>query len=68
VVVSQRLQSIASGGEVIISESVYRSVHGMFSVEPGEPVQVKGLSDPVRPYRVSALPVPGTAVADLAGS
>lgn len=53
VVVSQRLQSIAGGGEVVISETVYRTVHGLFRVEPGEPVQVKGLSEPVRPYRVA---------------
>jgi len=52
VVVSQRLQSIAGGGEVVISEAVSRSVHGRFPVQPGEPVQVKGLSALVTPYRV----------------
>lgn len=58
VVVSQRLQSIAEGGEVVISETVYRTVYGLFPVEEGEPVQVKGLSEPVRPYRVASFPVP----------
>ena len=54
VVVSQRLQSIAAGGEVIISETVFRAVSGMFPVVPGEPVQVKGLSEPMTPYRVAS--------------
>ena len=65
VVVSQRLQSIAAGGEVIISETVFRAVSGMFPVVPGEPVQVKGLSEPMTPYRVGTLPPDHGAYAGL---
>lgn len=54
VVVSARLQSIAAGGEVVVSDAVYSAVSGAFHVEEGEPVQVKGISEPVRPYRVTA--------------
>jgi class 3 adenylate cyclase len=52
VVVSARLQTIAAGGEVVISESLYEALSGAFAVEEGQPVMVKGLSIPVRPYRV----------------
>jgi class 3 adenylate cyclase len=52
VVVSARLQSIAAGGEVMISESVYLTTFGAFRTEEGEPVRVKGISQPIRPYRV----------------
>jgi class 3 adenylate cyclase len=52
VVVSARLQTIASGGEVVISESLYEAIAGAFAVVEGVPVMVKGLSIPVRPYRV----------------
>ncbi len=52
VVVSARLQTIAAGGEVVISEQVNQITAGAFYVEEGEPVKVKGLTAPVRPYRV----------------
>lgn len=56
VIVSQRLQSLALGGEVIISEAVHATLKGAFPVEASDPVSVKGLSVPVRPYRVTAPP------------
>jgi adenylate cyclase len=52
VVVSARLQTIAGGGEVVISERLYEATAGAFAVVEGEPVMVKGLSAPVRPFRV----------------
>ncbi|MCC6443600.1 MAG: hypothetical protein IT210_09130 [Armatimonadetes bacterium] len=52
VVVSQRLQSIAAASEVIISESIYEEISGLFRVEEGQLMRVKGISAPVRPYRV----------------
>lgn len=52
VVVGHRLQSIAAGGEVVISETVYAATSGDFRVEQRDPVQVKGISAPVRPYHV----------------
>lgn len=64
VVVSHRLQALAAGGEVVVSETVYRAIAGEFDAEPGEPVPVKGISEPVRPYRIlgpadgSATPLP----------
>jgi class 3 adenylate cyclase len=54
VVVSARLQSIAAGGDVVISQAVHDLTAGAFAVEAGAPVQVKGISAPVRPYRVLA--------------
>ncbi len=52
VVVAQRLQTLAAGGEVILSETVYPHVAAEIPADPGEPVAVKGLSQPVRFYRV----------------
>jgi class 3 adenylate cyclase len=64
VVVSARLQTIALGGEVVISENLYEIVAGSFSVVESAPVMVKGLSTPVRPYRViEAAPGGNLAVA-----
>ncbi|MFN3650797.1 MAG: adenylate/guanylate cyclase domain-containing protein [Armatimonadota bacterium] len=52
VVVSHRLQSLAAGGEVVVSQDVASVMGEDFHAEAGEPVQVKGLSAPVRPYRL----------------
>jgi class 3 adenylate cyclase len=52
VVVSARLQSLAAGGELIISETVFEALQGSFQVEAREPVAVKGISDLVHPYHV----------------
>ena len=54
VVISARLQSIAAGGEIVLSETVYQQTVGLRAVA-GELVQVKGISAPVRPYRLRAL-------------
>lgn len=52
VVVTQRLQSVAGAGEVILSETVYALVEGEVFAETGAPVTVKGLSEPVCYYRI----------------
>lgn len=54
VVISQRLQSLAAGGEIIISGAVFDAVGDCFEVQEGEPVTVKGSTLPVRPYSVVA--------------
>jgi adenylate cyclase len=53
VVVSQRLQSIAGGGEVVVSEAVGGLLGGEVPLRAGDPVTVKGLSAPVVPYRLA---------------
>ncbi len=52
VIVSQRLQGIAGGGEVVVSETVYEASGGDIPAQAGAPVRVKGISQPVTPYRV----------------
>ncbi len=54
VVVAARLQSIANGGDIIVSEEVFQETRDAFVFVVGEPVQVKGLTQAVRPYRVLA--------------
>ena len=50
VVVSNRLQGLAKGGQVVISETAYMAMSGAIPAEAGEPVQVKGVTALVRPY------------------
>lgn len=52
VVVAARLNSIAQPGDVMVSNTVYQAIADTFTVEECEEVMVKGLSQPVRPYRV----------------
>lgn len=54
VILCQRLQSLAGGGEIILSETVYRAVSGGVQAEACEPVQLKGLSAPVSYYRIKS--------------
>ncbi len=52
VIVSARLQTLAAGGEVIISETVYAALGETFQVQSRDPVAVKGITELVRPYHV----------------
>lgn len=52
VVVAARLNSSAQPGDVMVSNTVYQAIAETFTVEECEEVMVKGLSQPVRPYRV----------------
>lgn len=54
VILCQRLQSLAGGGEIILSETVYQAVSASVQAEACEPVQLKGLSAPVKYYRVKS--------------
>ncbi|HEY4428979.1 MAG TPA: adenylate/guanylate cyclase domain-containing protein [Solirubrobacteraceae bacterium] len=59
--VGARLQAIAEPGTVVISPEVRELVDGRFAIEPGDPQVVKGVQDPLRPYRVIGerrVPVP----------
>jgi len=58
VVISQRLQTLALGGEIIISEEVFVMLGNTFEVTKGDPVAVKGITIPVHPYRVLSSNVP----------
>jgi len=52
VVVSARLQSLAEGGEVVVSEVIHDVVYDQFEFVPMDPVFVKGISTEMRPYQV----------------
>lgn len=53
VVVAARLQSLAAGGEIILSETVFKALPvGMVSAEVGESVSVKGVAKPIPVYRL----------------
>ena len=56
VVVGARLQSLAEGGQVIVSKQVYELISDVFSADRLEEVTVKGLSEPIHPYRLNLLP------------
>jgi class 3 adenylate cyclase len=52
VVVAARLQGLAGGGELLISDEVFQQAGDGFACEACEPVWAKGLSEPIRAYRV----------------
>jgi class 3 adenylate cyclase/tetratricopeptide (TPR) repeat protein len=55
-----RLESLAGPGQVLISEATKRLVEGFFDLDPREPAELKGISQPVRSYEVlAARPVAG---------
>ncbi len=52
VVVSARLQSLAEGGEVVVSEPIFVQVSDAFHFSAMPPVFVKGITAEQRPYQV----------------
>jgi class 3 adenylate cyclase/tetratricopeptide (TPR) repeat protein len=52
--VGARLHSLADPGTVVISEEVRHLVERHFEIEAGEPQTVKGVDEPVQPFRVTA--------------
>jgi class 3 adenylate cyclase len=48
-----RLQALAEPATILVSEALYRLVQGYVRSEAFEPVTVKGLGRPVRPYRIT---------------
>ncbi len=51
--VAARLQGLASGGQILISEAVYREVEDFVIAREIGPQQVKGRSEPVITYEIS---------------
>lgn len=47
-----RLESAAAPGTVLITHDCFKHVRGLFEVEPLDPLQLKGFSEPVAVYRV----------------
>jgi predicted ATPase/class 3 adenylate cyclase len=52
VAVAQRLEAAATSGEILIGDSTYRLVREAVLVEPLEPLELKGKSEPVRAWRL----------------
>jgi class 3 adenylate cyclase/tetratricopeptide (TPR) repeat protein len=52
VVVAQRLEAVASPGEILIGEATHRLVRNAVLVEPLEPMELKGKAQPVRAWRL----------------
>src|SRR6478752_2513866 len=52
VATAQRLEAAASPGEILIGDSTYRLVREAVLVEPLDPLELKGKSQPVRAWRV----------------
>jgi class 3 adenylate cyclase len=50
--VGARLQTIADPGAVVVSDAVRRLVEHHFEIEPGEARLVKGVAEPLQPFRV----------------
>ena len=50
--IAARLQSMAKGGEILISESTHKKFGRGLDVEVLPPAIVKGVSEPIRVYRV----------------
>jgi len=50
--VGARLQAIAEPGTVVLSDEARKLVEDRFEIEPGDPQLVKGVADPLQPFRV----------------
>jgi class 3 adenylate cyclase len=50
--VGARLQTIAAPGTVVLSKEVHELVEDLFEIESGDPQTVKGVQDPLQPFRV----------------
>jgi class 3 adenylate cyclase/predicted ATPase len=50
-----RLQSLASGGAIVVSAPTYRLTEGFFTFTPLGIAQIKGVSEPVEIYEVSGV-------------
>ncbi len=49
---ASRMEYAAPFGSILVTHDTYCHVHGMFDVQPQEPLQVKGKADPVQTYVV----------------
>jgi class 3 adenylate cyclase/tetratricopeptide (TPR) repeat protein len=50
--VGARLQSIAAPGTVVVSEEVRKLIGDRFDIEAGTPQSVKGIAEPLQPFRI----------------
>ena len=50
--VAARLESMAGEGEILINESTVKKIEGQMDVEPLPPAIFKGVSEPVKVYRI----------------
>jgi adenylate cyclase len=48
--IAARLQGLAQGGEILISDTTYQKLAGEINVEPLPPVAVKGIKEPITVY------------------
>ncbi len=60
VVVAQRLESAAGGGEILVGDSTIRLVRDAVVAEPIAPLDLKGKSEPVKAWRLVDV-LPGVA-------
>jgi class 3 adenylate cyclase len=51
---ASRLCSIALPGEIVMDEETYAEARSIVQAEPMPPMQLKGISEPVQPWRVSS--------------
>ena len=52
VATAQRLEAAARSGEILLGDSTYRLVSNAVLVEPMEPLELKGKTEPVRAWRL----------------
>jgi adenylate cyclase len=50
--IAARLQTLANGGEVVVSETTYQAIREQFRCEPIGEIELKNVLQPVRCYRV----------------
>lgn len=50
-----RLESICEPDGITIAHETYSHVRDVFDAEPMEPIQVKGIKEPVKPYSISGI-------------
>lgn len=51
---ASRLCSIALPGEIVMDDETYAQAHSLIQAEPMAPIQLKGFSEPVQPWRTTA--------------
>ena len=58
-----RLEQAAGPGEILLGPDTYRLVHGAVDAEPGAPLDLKGIDEPVVPMRLRAVHAGGSVPA-----
>jgi adenylate cyclase len=55
--IAQRLESVAEGGQILISSATYEIVKGKVVARMLDPIKLKGKAEKVTPYEVESLRV-----------